>query len=83
MTFVPKVSKIDNFLKVSISIHGSVLLIMQRHCKTPLKRRRIIPIHIKHFEVKTLQTLIKSFIIKKALQCQINQLTDVERDFLF
>ena len=37
------------------------------------------------FEVKTLQTLwsLKSFILKKTLQCQINQLTDVERAFLF
>ena len=48
-------------LKASISIHGSVLLILQKHCKTPLKRRLIIPILIQHFEAKTLQT---SMVIK-------------------
>ena len=49
--------KTKDFIKASISTHGSVLLILQKQCKTPLKRRRFIPNLIQHFEVKTLQTL--------------------------
>ena len=47
-----------------------------------VKRRRFIPIFLQHFEVTTLQTLwsLKSFILKKTLQCQIDQLTDVDSD---
>ena len=30
-----------SFLKASISIHGSVLLILQKHCKTPLKTQTV------------------------------------------
>ena len=44
-------------IKASISTHYSVLLILQKQCKTPLERRRFIPILIQHFEIKTLQTL--------------------------
>ena len=46
-----------NHVKASISFHSSVLLITQKQCKTPLKRRLFIPFLIQHFEVKTLQTL--------------------------
>ena len=43
-TFVVRLS----LIKASISIHGSVLLIMQKHCKTPLKTLTVhsnTPIH--------------------------------------
>ena len=50
-----------NFLKASISIHGSVLLILQKHCKTPLKTQTI---HSNSYTTFWIQNIANTLVVK-------------------